>query len=147
MKKQEHGSFNNRNGKEKAIAIISIIILIVFVIGFVFGIFFFGFVGLFEILGVEYHSIWSLVLFVGSFFVLGFFIDLFADAIATVSVTYITDNKTAFIVQLFIGFLSNWLGLSIVDGFMTSITLSFKTKLIVALLLGILEPIFDNKNR
>lgn len=54
-------SFRDMNVKGKIVTVVGIVLLIVFVIGFVFGLYFFGLVGVFEILGVHYESIWSLV--------------------------------------------------------------------------------------
>lgn len=145
MVEHNNGSFKNKNLKEKTTTIIGFTLFIVLVIGFVLGIFFFGFAGVFTLLGVHYESIWSLLIFVVSFFILGIIVDLFFDAMAKLTVENITENVNAFLIQLLFGFASNWLVLFIVDALMESITLSLKTKLIVALLLGVLEPVFDNQ--
>src|SRR5699024_1886941 len=133
------------NVKEKSATFIGLTFLIVLVIAFVLGLFFFGFAGVFELLGVHYQSVWSLVIFVISFFILGFVVDLFFDAIRKLSVQNTRGNLKAFLIQTFVAFVSNWLVIFTVDAFMKSITLSVGTKAIVALLLAILEPVFDNK--
>lgn len=133
----------NLNGKTATI--IGISLLSVFVIGFVIGIFLLGFAGLFKLLGVQYQSVWSLVIFVVSFFILGVIFDVFFDAMAKLSMENISGNANIFLVQMLFGFASNLLVLSIVDALMKSITLSLETKLIIAFLLSLLEPIFANK--
>ena len=145
MVDQKDESFKNMSLKEKTVTVIGIIFFIVLVIGFVFGVFFFGFAGIFELLGVHYESIWSLIIFVLSFFILGLMVDLFIDAMVTLTVENITGYVSAFFIQFLFGFASNWLVLLIVDAFIKGITLSLETKLIVALLLGVLDPVFDNK--
>ncbi|MEW9676320.1 regulatory YrvL family protein [Lentibacillus sp. L22] len=138
-------SFENMNVKEKAATIIGLTLFIILVIAFVLGIFFFGFAGVFELLGIHYQSIWSLFIFVVSFFILGFVVDLFFDAIRKLSVQNTSGNMKAFFIQVLVAFVANWIVIVTVDAFMKSITLSLGTKTIVALLLAILEPIFDNK--
>jgi hypothetical protein len=147
MADQNNDSFKSMNFKEKTVIITGITILIILVIGFVFGIYFFGFVGVFKLLGIHYRSNLALVIFVASFFMLGILVDLFFDALAKLAVERVTGTVIAFFIQMLIGFASNWLVLFTVDTFMESITLSLKTKLIVALLLAVLEPIFDNKKK
>ncbi len=147
MAEQKEDSFQKMNRKEKAGTIIGVTILIVLVGGFIFGAFFLGFAGIFELLGVQYDSIWSLVLFVISFFVLGILVDLFFDAVATLMVEHVHGNVLSFLIQFLFGFISNLLVLLIVDAFMDSITLSLETIYIVALLLGVLDPVFDNKKK
>jgi hypothetical protein len=104
-------------------------------------------VGVFKLLGIHYQSNLALVIFVASFFMLGILADLFFDALAKLAVERVRGIVKAFFIQLLIGFASNWLVLLTVDTFMESITFSLKTKLIVALLLAVLEPIFDNKKK
>ncbi|WP_269411186.1 YrvL family regulatory protein [Lentibacillus daqui] len=133
------------NVKEKAATVIGFTFFMISVIGFVLSIFLFGFAGVFELLGVHYHSIWSLIIFVVGFFILRFLADLFFDAIAKLSIKNTRGNIKAFLIQVLFAFVSNWLVIVTVDAFMKSITLSLETKLIVALLLAILEPAFDNK--
>jgi hypothetical protein len=145
MAEHEDDSFKNMNFKEKTVFMIGISLLIIMVLGFVFGLYFFGFVGVFNLIGVEYQSIWSLVMFVVCFYILGLLFDLFFDAMAKIAVQNISGTVRAFRIKMFFGFVSNWLVLFVVDTIMESITLSLKTKLIVALLLGVLELIFDNK--
>lgn len=57
MSKSNDDSFQNMNLKEKTATVIGITFFIVLVAGFVLGIYFFGFAGAFELLGVQYQSI------------------------------------------------------------------------------------------
>lgn len=138
-------SFKNMSLKEKTATVIGFTLFIILVTGFVLGIYFFGFAGVFALLGVHYQSVWSLVIFVVSFFILGFLVDLFFGALAELVTEKITGNEEAFLIQMLFGFVLNWLVLATVDAFMESISLSLQTKLIVSLLLTVLESVFDNK--
>ncbi|WP_010530219.1 YrvL family regulatory protein [Lentibacillus jeotgali] len=146
MSQHNNNSFKNMSLKEKTATVIGMTLLTILIAGFVLGIYFFGFAGVFELLGVQYQSIWSLVIFVVSFFVLGFLIDLPFEAMSKLSVEKLTGNIAAFLVELFFGFASNWIALVTVDVFVGSIELSLEAKLIISLLLAVLEPVFDSKN-
>ncbi|MFO1445085.1 hypothetical protein KDN24_18165 [Bacillus sp. Bva_UNVM-123] len=145
MAEQSDDSFKNMNMKDKIATVIGITLLMVLVIGFIFGIYLFGFAGIFKLLGVHYQSNWSLAIFVASFYILGLLVDLIFDAFAKLTVEKVKGNVNAFFIQLLFGFASNWLVLFTVDAFMESVTLILETKFIIALLLAVLEPIFDNK--
>ena len=133
------------NKKEKTATIIGISLLIILVTVFVLGVFLFGFAGLFTLLGVDYHSVWSLVTFVIFLLILGSAVDIVFDTLAERTVQYISGNVKSFIMQILIGFVSNWIVLVIVDGFMDSIMISAETKWIIALFLALVESVFDNK--
>lgn len=140
---EKKDSFRDINIKEKMATIAGLTFLITLVVGFVWGLYFFGLAGVFALLGVQYKSIWSLVMFVGSFFVLGILVELVSKVIFTVSVRNITGKINVFFFRISIECISNWLVLFAVDEFMNSITLSLKTEIIIALLLAIFEIVFD----
>ncbi|WP_052360704.1 YrvL family regulatory protein [Oceanobacillus manasiensis] len=104
----------------------------------------FGIAGVFNLLGVEYDTVWSLLLFVFAFYSLGIIVELFSKAIFKLTTLYIIGRFKVTITRVCIEFASNWLVLYIVDEFMSSITLSIKTEIIVALLIAILEIVFED---
>lgn len=140
---EKEGSFRNLNRKEKMATIAGLAFLITLVVGFVWGLYFFGLAGVFALLGVQYISIWSLVIFVGSFFILGIFVELVSKVIFKVAVRNMTGKINVFFIRISIEGISNWLLLFAVDEFMNSITLSLKTEILIAVLLAIIEMVFD----
>ena len=138
-------SLGDMNIKEKIVTVIGITLLIILAVGFVLGIYFFGLAGIFELLGVQYKSIWSLIVFVVSFFVLSIIAELFSKAIFVMLTQKITGKLKMLFVRISIESASNWLCLFTVDEFMKNITLPLKTEIIVALLLAVLEIVFDDK--
>lgn len=144
MPEHKNDSFRDMNIKEKVATVSVIALLIIMVVGFVLGLYFFGMAGVFELLGVQYESIWSLVVFVVSFFILGIIVELFSKAIFKLSVRNITRKVKVFFIRISFEGTSNWLVLFTVDEFMKSITLSLKTEIIIALRLAIIEIIFDD---
>lgn len=145
MTNRDEDSFKNLNRKEKVATVLGITILLAGVIGLIIGVLFFGFAGIFEVLGVRYDSVWDIVIFVISYFIIGFIVDIFLEAMAKLTVAYVSGKMNSFLIQWLFGFASNWLVLFIVDAMMASITLTLVTKIILALFLGLLDPVFDNK--
>ena len=144
MPENNNDSFRDMNIKEKMATVTGLAFLIILVVGFVLGLYFFGLAGVFELLGVQYESIWSLIVFVLSFFILGIFVELFSKAIFKLSVRNIRGKIKVFFIRISFEGTSNWLVLFAVDEFMKSITLSLKTEIIIALLLAIIEIVFDD---
>lgn len=145
MQEDKDDSFRNLNRKEKLVAVAGITLLISMVLGFVFGLYFFGMAGVFKVLGVQYESVWSLLIFVVSFFIVGIIVELFTKVIFKLSVRNIMGKTKVYIIRFIIVSTSNWLVLFTVDEFMSSITLSMNAEIIIALLLTVLEIAFDDK--
>ena len=144
MSDHENDSFRDKNVKEKITIITGITLLIILAAGFIVGLFFFGLAGVFKLLGVQYESIWSLVIFVISLLIVSGIFELFSKLIFILSVRNITGKTTVLIIRIIIEFTSNWLVLFTVDEFMRSITLSLTTEIIIALLITAAEIIFDD---
>ncbi|QDP39519.1 YrvL family regulatory protein [Radiobacillus deserti] len=132
------------NIKEKIATVVGILILCILVIGFLFCLYFFGMAGILKLLGVQYESVWSLVLFVTSFFILGIVVELFSKAIFTLSVQNITGRVKILFIRICIESISNWFVLFTVDAFMQSIALSTEIEVVIACLVAVVEIAFDN---
>ncbi|WP_102027784.1 YrvL family regulatory protein [Salirhabdus sp. Marseille-P4669] len=132
--------------KEKLLIMIGVMILIIMAMGIVFGGYFFGLAGVFELLGVQYNSVWSLFVFVMGFFILGIFVELITKVIFVLSTRNTRDKAYVLMIRLSLEFLSNWLVLFTVDELMKGITLSWKTEVMIALLLAVVERIFDKED-
>nr|WP_106782880.1 YrvL family regulatory protein [Lysinibacillus timonensis] len=146
MTEHKNSSFRDMNIKEKIITILGIALLLILVSCFVLGLYFFGIVGVFELLGVEYNSIWSVVVFVVSFFILGVIVELFTKAILKLCIQKGTGKTEMFIFRIIFEGASNWLVLFIVDSLMTDISLITKTEIIIALIVALIEVTFDRDN-
>ena len=130
---------------QKIKTIIGMTLFSVFILGIIMGIYFLGIAGIFEILGVQYQSIWSLIIFVISIFILGLPIDLVLGAMANLSVEKISGKITAFVIQFLFGFVTNLIVIFTVDALMSSINLSSGAKLIISLILTFFESVFGDK--
>ena len=144
MSEHKNDSFRDLNIKAKIATVVGIALLILLGAGFVLGLYFFGLVGVFELLGVQYISIGSLVVFVVSFFILGVIVELFSKVIFKMSIRSITGKIKVFFIRISFEATSNWLVLFTVDEFMKNITLSLKAEIIIALLIAVLEIVFDD---
>jgi hypothetical protein len=130
--------------KSKVGTTLGVLSILSVVVGFILVLYFFGMAAIFELLGVQYNSNWSLVVFVVSFFILGVIVELFTKAIFKLSVRNITGKIKMFFIRISFESTSNWLVLFTVDEFMRSITLSLKIEIIISLLLALLEMAFDD---
>lgn len=111
------------------------------IVGMIIGMYFLGIVGLFEMLGVQYQSSWSLLLFVISIFILGLPIDLISGAVAGLSVEKVRGKTSVFVVRFLFGFATNWIAIYIVDVFMSSVELALGTRLVISLIITLFEMV------
>lgn len=146
MPESNDDSFRNMNKKEKIVTVVGIALLIIVAVGFVFGIYFFGLAGVFKVLGVQYDSNWSLVIFVFNLFAIGLIFELFTNVIFKLSVRNITGKAKVLVIRFLIESTSNWLVLFTVDEFMSSITLSLKTEIIIAIFIALFEIVLEDKD-
>ena len=84
---------------EKIIDIIGKIILILLIFGIIIGIYFLGFVGFTELLGIKYDSIWALIIFIISVLVLGIFVELIFDSLTLI---ILKTTSISFVIFIFI---------------------------------------------
>lgn len=133
---------------EKTKDIIGMTLFSLFIIGVLLGIYFLGIVGLFEIIGVEYQSIWSLALFVISIFFLGLPVDLIMGALADLTAEKVSGKIMPFMIQFMFGFITNWIVIYTVNMFMNSIDFSVLALLIVPAVITLFELAFgDDKEK
>ena len=84
--------------KSKVGTTLGVLSILSVVVGFILVLYFFGMAAIFELLGVQYNSNWSLVVFVVSFFILGVIVELFTKAIFKLSVRNITGKIKMFFI-------------------------------------------------
>lgn len=133
------------NIEQKIGTVVGVTLLIVLVLGFIIGIYLFRMAGIFGLLGIQYTSFWSLIIFVVSFLILSSIVELFTKPISDLLTKKITGKFEVLFIQFSIQSLTNCLCLFIGDVFMDSITLSWKTGIIVAMLLTLFEMAFEDK--
>lgn len=135
-------SFKNETFGKKILIIIVVTILLVGAIGFVITAFYFGIVGLFNLLGVEYDSLWSLVWFTVYYFLLGIFGDIIIKIfIVLTNMSNIWSDNYKKNSILIYSFLVNWGIVSLLNVLMDSINLHLLTQVIISLIIAILDLI------
>lgn len=133
---------------EKAKNIVGMTLFSLFIIGVLLSIYFLGLVGLFEIIGVEYQSLWSLVFFVISIFFLSIPLDLIMGALADLTAEKLSGKIKPFMTQFIFGFMTNWIIIYTVNVFMDRINFSTLALLIVPVVITLFELILgDDKNK
>lgn len=138
---------SNKSITGKIIFFAIIVILIGIFLSLLFSIFFFGFAGIFTLLGVHYDSIWTLILFVITYFIVGFIVEIFFDGLRKFAVQYTNESVESFIIQILISFVGNYFVISLLEFIITGISFAFTTKIVIVLLLAILDVVFDNKKK
>ncbi|WP_430003807.1 YrvL family regulatory protein [Metabacillus fastidiosus] len=140
----ESKSFKEETLCSKIFIITAISALILFTIIFILSIYYFGILGTFSILGIQYDSLLSLLLFVIFYFLLGLAGDIVIK-IFMILISFLPVNNLANIVAKFlIKFLVNLSIVSILDFFMKSIHISTGSQIIVALIIAVIELSFEN---
>lgn len=125
--------------KQKLNTIIGVSLLFVLIFIITAAIYIFGLAGIFKLLGIEYHSIWSFILFVVIFFSLASIIELFTDALIKIITANFEKNFAIFLLKFSMQTIVNVFCLLIVDLFMDSIAFTMSSALLVALIVSLLE--------
>lgn len=143
----EHKDNSNRKknmkGKIGDVAGVSLLLIVVF--GITIGLYFFGIAGIFKLLGIEYHSVWSLIIFVASFFILALFAELFFKPVSYLITKNMSRTFDAFIVKFSILGLVNGFCLFAVDMLMASITITLKAGIIIAIIITLIELAIEDR--
>lgn len=141
---EKEKSFKEESAVTKFVIVLSMIFLIAVPLTFLFGIYFFGMSGLFNVLGIQYESLWSLFWFALLYFVL----DSFADVVKMVFVQLLNQMSIAnFWTVLTTNFLVIWALLSLMNLLMDSITMSINTQLIAAAIIAVIEVALNKISR
>ncbi|SFD95137.1 Regulatory protein YrvL [Bacillus sp. OV194] len=146
-KDNNNDSFRDMNLFNKIFVVTALTFLVILSISFVLGIFFLGIAGFFSLFGVQYESLYSLLIFVLFFFLLGFIFDLFSIAFIKLSSQYVLGKYQLFFTRMVIDCTFTWLSLHTVDEFMNSITIPVTTEIGAVLLFFFIEVAFDDKEK
>lgn len=132
----------------KFLVIATITLLIAGAIAIVIAAFYFGILGLFRLLGVEYTSLWSLLWFVLAYFLFAIIGDLFVKICVTFMNTLKRWSHAQVAIHfLLISFLVNWAMISILDELFRSIKLMVHTEVILSLIIAFLDLATDTKSK
>ena len=141
-------SFKNKSLGTK-IAIVAIIsLMLVVALGFVIVAFYFGIVGLFNLLGVEYDSLLSLVWFTIYFTLLSVFGDIVIKMfiVLTNHSNKWSDNYKKYSIVIY-SFFVNWGIVSLLNQLMNSIHIHLLTQIIFSLIIAILDLVSKNNEK
>lgn len=142
---EKEEKFRDMSGWSKTV----VIILILTAVLIMFGVFVLGFNGLFIIFGVEYQSIWSLVLYTGFYFLFGSIADLAAKLVIHLVMTRqrSAGSFRIFLITIIIDTGFAWLVLHTIDEFMTTINVPVWTEILIALIIALLDYFFDEEKK
>ncbi|MCA1012737.1 regulatory YrvL family protein [Halobacillus halophilus] len=137
--------FRHSFRKDKSTVFISMGILLLLGITIIFGVFFFGMVGLFQLMGVSYESVSSLLLFGVLIFILGLLFEAAAKIVKMIS-SYTKPSPSVFTVwRIFVDLLFTWLTIYTVDELVSQVTMVLWSEWFFTCLLVIVDYVFDEK--
>ncbi len=141
--------FKNESTVGRLFIIASIVLIIAVVLTAVFILFYFGFLGLFRLLGIHYDSLQSLLIFTLLFFLLGIFADIFEKIIRLTLSSLFSIHKSkkqpAISVLLLLAYTTvNLAVVNILDYLMNSVSILFITQLVLAAVLAVLDLATDD---
>ncbi|MCM3116321.1 regulatory YrvL family protein [Neobacillus sp. MER 74] len=146
-RKNKKNRFRDLDLFEKVLVITAITLLVLIAFTFVIGSIFFGFVGLFNVFGVEYTSPYSLIGFLLLLLLFGGGVDLCSINLIKLSSRYVTGKYKLFVIRMVIDCTFTWIAFHTVDEYMDSIIIPLKTEIIAVLLLFFIEIAFDNREK
>jgi Regulatory protein YrvL len=127
------------------IFIVSVISLIIcLAIGFVFGVYYFGILGVFNLLGVHYDSFFSLFLFVIFYFLLSLVGEIVIKVLFSVlTMNHLSTNFAIFLINILV----IWSIISFLNYSMDSIEINIGTQLIASTIIAIAELTIENYDK
>lgn len=122
-----------------------IIVIIIGTLLCTLGIFYFGFIGLFNVLGIHYDDFHTLFIFTILYFILSLFTDsLYKITLAMIRYLNVKPSQIKWILAFISSFFINLAMISILDQYMDSIFIAPITKIIVSALLALLDLVVDS---
>jgi hypothetical protein len=110
-----------------------------------FGIFYFGFIGLFNVLSIHYDDFHTLLIFTILYFIFSLFTDiLYKITLAMIRFLNVKPAQIKWILAFISSFFINLAMISILDQYMDSIFIAPITKIIVSALLAMLDLVVDS---
>ena len=135
-----NNSFKNKSLRTKIAIVATVSLMLMGAIGLVTVVFYFGIVGLFNLLGVEYDSLLSLVWFTIYFTLLSVFGDIVIKMfiVLTNHSNKWSDNYKKYSIVIY-SFFVNWGIVSLLNQLMSSINIHLLTQIIFSLIMAILD--------
>ncbi len=118
-------------------------LLILSSVVFFLVLYFFGFAGIFIIVGIEYYSFKSLIVFSLWFLGVGIIFELVFKGVFFLVIANI--NRYKIYLYILVDVIAGWLALFTVDELITGITISAPQEMIIAIILSLTEFAFKDK--
>lgn len=142
--------FKKKNAKKDDLGVIGKIavgfmlaLLILSSVVFFLVLYFFGFAGIFIIVGIEYYSFKSLIVFSLWFLGVGIIFELVFKGVFFLVIANI--NRYKIYLYILFDVIAGWLALFTVDELITGITISAPQEMIIAIILSLTEFAFKDK--
>ncbi|WP_449621156.1 YrvL family regulatory protein [Robertmurraya sp. Marseille-Q9965] len=145
MNEKDDKPFKEEPIGTKIFIIFTISLLLIGAIGFAIAIYYFGILGLFNLLGVRYDSFVSLLWFVLFYFLFGITFEIILKAIHKLMMLRNKFSKSQLKIGMFIlTFLGNWAVISLLNTLMHTIEIKALTQMAISVILAIIEIAIDD---
>ncbi|WP_411955281.1 YrvL family regulatory protein [Alkalibacillus sp. S2W] len=118
-------------------------LFVIIILSSVIGVYFLTMAGTFELLGVQYHSVWGLIGFVAGYFLIGFIFDLFFNPLAAILSASTDSRSFSSFITIGLDIFSNILSLSVMNLVMSSVALTEVALLTLAVAIALIEFLLD----
>ncbi|TKC14359.1 YrvL family regulatory protein [Robertmurraya kyonggiensis] len=145
MNEKEDKPFKEEPIGTKIFIITTISLLLIGAIAFAIAIYYFGILGLFNLLGVRYDSFGSLLWFVLLYFLVGIIFEIIVKAMHKLMILAKIFRKDQLKIGIFaLSFLGNWAVISLLSNLMHTIEIKALTQIVISVILAIIEIAIDD---
>ncbi|MGP7817709.1 YrvL family regulatory protein [Niallia sp. 01092] len=139
--------FRNETLKSKIFIISIITFLILFALAFVFATYYFGLLGFFKLLHVQYDSFYTLFLFVLFYLLLGIIGEIIFKLLNTLIHALIPTAFMQFFTEFLLNYFVNWAIIFLLDSWMDSIQIGEYTQILAAALISLIELVVEKSGK
>ncbi|MET3683269.1 hypothetical protein ABID56_001364 [Alkalibacillus flavidus] len=114
-------------------------LLVIVILSAIVAVYFLAMAGAFELLGVQYESVWRLALFAGGFFLIGAVLDVLVNPLADILAGQVSGRAVSILVKIMLDTLSNWVSLFVMNVWVSSVLLSSQAMMLLAIVIALIE--------
>ncbi|GIN16529.1 hypothetical protein J32TS2_18850 [Shouchella clausii] len=128
------------------VTVFFIIVISAAVLAFIFGIYYLGMAGLFQLLGIGYDSVQALALFVLLFLLLGIFVELFVKVFNTLLLPAVASRLLQKILEFCIRYTFTLPVVFLLNHYMSTIHIKLMSQAALAAFVVVIEMLIDNED-
>ncbi|MFT8321915.1 MAG: YrvL family regulatory protein [Bacillus sp. (in: firmicutes)] len=136
-------SFQKESFQSKILIVSVILFLVLVAFAFIFAVYYFGLLGFFKLLDVQFDSLYTLFLFVLFYLLLGVIGDSLIKLVTICIYLLVPSKLIRFFMRFLLVYFINWIIIHFLDNAMDSIQLGGYIQMLAAVLISVIELAFD----